>query len=760
MSNLLFAVGTLLLAVRSALPAPELTIEATRHAPCNLFNAADPVTLPVCVTCGAAGKGELTAQVIDHFGATVAMQTQPLEVQKGQPASVPLELGKLAPGYYELRTTASLQEDAGESVEARSTTSFGVAPFVDRSVQEARDGGYRFGVKLWLIGDIWWNRKLKWDPGEVTTACAGLGLQWTRALFTQREYLDTVDLMTRYPMNVVSKVEGFPEECFDVARYGLLEQFRESDQGRAWTKSTLPKEEPYKAWLRGEISRIPPDQNVFEIWNEPWQWHETLPVEDFARLCGWIVEVIKQARPDAVVGPNIYGTITPYEKDFVAAGGLQGMDMVAFHPYTAGTPEAKGFRQYIRNYHDFLKLTLGHDLPLYTTEYGWSTSPEGDRSVDEAEHARRIVRESLMLYAEDVKTLIPHTMGQREQDPKDREDWFGFFRLTQEPKPALLAFANCARMIDGSTFVGDLWYGPGIGAMLFEHEGTHTLALWTEGDEKSVTVDAKAEAVTVVDLMGRQEQLRPNAGRLGLKLSGDVTYLVGVGEELVALATRPADPLNADRWHSRAGEHTMPRAKTPPIIDGQLADWEGIAPSQLQADNLDDIAAEWRLAWDERNLYLAVQVRDKRIINTNAPDRIHMADVVNFHVCPRPDRQVGTPDLYDYELCIAPTSATGEPVFRLTNILMDTIVDPPLDDARGIRWAVEPDEKHWTVEAALPFALLSGARPMVGTRMSFNLIVFDRDREGADEWEQWWKRVEVFSKKGRADERPYLVLGE
>ena len=126
----------------------------------------------------------------------------------------------------------------------------------------------------------------------------------------------------------------------------------------------------------------------------------------------------------------------------------------------------------------------------------------------------------------------------------------------------------------------------------------------------------------------------------------------------------------------------------------------------------------------------------------------------------RPERQVSKPDLYDFEITIAPTSATGEPAFLLKNAAMRTLVNPAAADASGIRWAVAREAKRWTAEAAIPFAALREEPPKAGQKMAYSLIVFDRDRTGQDEWKQWWKRLETYDKKGRACEMPYLVLGK
>lgn len=731
-----------------AASAPNEAIAQPRAS--NLFAAGSDVAFDQVIASERTGAVALVVAAIRDDGVTVYSNRYALTFRAKETKRLELNLGQLGPGYYDLQLTP-----ADKAAHLRN---FGVVPFVSRTAAQARERGCRFGMKIWQSGDIWWDRKLTWDAGEAMRACGCMGLQWTRAALTDQA-LGTQELSTRYPLSVVSKVECFPEACFDEARFGPLEAYKKTAKGKSWAKSTLPKEIPYKAWLKDQVAAAPADQTVFEIWNEPWQWSQTMSAEDFATLCAWAVSAIKEVRPNAVVGPNIYGDVSAYDQAVIAAGGLSRMDFVAIHPYAAGTPEEKGFRQRIRNYHDLLRRKLGRDLDLYSTEYGWSTAPQGERVVSELEQARLIVRESLMLYAEDVKTLIPHTLGQRQQNPKEREDYFGFFRLNNEPKPAIVAFAACARMIDGSRFVGDLWLGQGIGAMLFERDGQYTLALWTEKEMREIQLDAGVASVTAVGLMGRPETLLATAEGFHVKIGPDVTYLVGVGQLLVERATPPTAQLNPDVWTMRAGSHTMPRVATAPVIDGVLGEWGGVAPSPLANAKLDDLSAEWRLAWDERNLYVAVDVVDRALVNTNAPDNAAMADALVLHLGTRPERQVSKPDLYDFEITITPTSAMGKPAFLLKNAAMKTLVNPAATDASGIRWAVAREPTHWTAEAAIPFAALLSEPPKAGQKMAFSLIVFDRDRTDCDEWKQWWKRVETYDKKGRSCQMPYLVFG-
>src|SRR5690606_8107611 len=112
-------------------------------------------------------------------------------------------------------------------------------------------------------------------------------------------------------------------------------------------------------WLREKLKDIPKDQNVFEIWNEPW---DKMSPQEFAEICNMAVEAILQVRPDAIVGPNLAGKTGKYDYDagVIEAGGMDKMKMVALHPYS-GSEE----REWVREYQAWLKEKLGMDPALY-----------------------------------------------------------------------------------------------------------------------------------------------------------------------------------------------------------------------------------------------------------------------------------------------------------------------------------------------------------------------------------------------------------
>ena len=201
--------------------------------------------------------------------------------------------------------------------------------------------------------------------------CSKLGLQWTREIFSSRGVMGLTDMVQRYPMNVVIKVERFPKELYDEAKYGPLDQWETKYGKGAWTLKTLPQREGYEKYLRQTLAEVPADQNVFEIWNEAW---DKMSPEDFATLCQWIVPVILESRPNAIIGPNLLGNTSVYQFDsrFIKAGGMKGMKMVALHPY-AGSED----RAWLREYKQWVREQTGSDKDIYVTEFGSHSTPQG-----------------------------------------------------------------------------------------------------------------------------------------------------------------------------------------------------------------------------------------------------------------------------------------------------------------------------------------------------------------------------------------------
>lgn len=681
---------------------PSARIE--RHKPCNLFPMDQPVVLKASTNGLPTGTGQARAVLTPYFGEPV-VRAFPVEIDGKGKGSFDLDFGILQPGYYELELSVT---GSGSDPAKAEKMSLGVAKVINRTAAEAGAQHSRFGLKMFYLDKDHENPWMKeeFDEREIVSGFTGLGMQWTRADMHLKARLPTLDLARDFPVNIVLKIEGFPDYCYDTERYGPREKRKD------WNKATVPLKEPYQKWLAEDVAAIPAEQNVFEIGNEV--WGGKMPPEEFAELCRLIIPVVKKARPDSIILVDI--GVQDFLHRFIAAKGLDGVDALAKHPYSFTPLPEHRTRVQLRNFQDLVKSLTGREFDIYITEYGWPVAPKDRRghSVTETQQAQRTTRQSLMLYAEGMKVLIPHWMGDRERDITDREHWFGFFRPNHQPRPVVLAHATCAEMIDGGRFVGDLWYGPGIGAMLFEKDGKFIQALWTAEVDKTAEVQTGVEEVMLVNLVGSRRTVASPGGKLSLPLSGNVTYLVGVNPKLAEKAAPPTQELNPELWSERTGGLTMTAMKTQPVIDGSLADWSGVKTVDLTAEkSVANLGAKASWAWDKKHVYAAVEVQDPQM---------GKGEVFECNLGARPARQLdlGNMGIYDYTFSIQPAADLAKSKLVVTNKIWPKSIEAAVgQDSSGLRWAIKPKQGGWTAEIAIPIKLLTGfPTPKPGAKVS------------------------------------------
>ncbi len=713
----------------SALPlAAEIKITAIREKPSNLFNVEEPVRLALEIKGLPQAGAEVAGEVKDYFGQIVWSGPLPtLPADASRQATATLSLPPLPPGYYELATRVST---GGETGAGRS--SFAVFPLVDRSAKEVRDGGYRIGLKKWSHGPMSWHGGLDWDEDEAMKATTRLGLQWTRDEFNRTSHQPVLDTINNYPMNVILKIERFPREIFDEDRYGPLDAWIKARKP-AWTLYTVPKKEPYQKWLREELLKIPAEQNVFEIWNEA---YNGMSPEDFAEICKYVIEIVREVRPDAIIGPNLAGMPGDFAFDgkFIAAGGLEGMNMVALHPYKH-PPE--GVREQIRKYRDWLFNKLGREVIFTVTEYGAPTHPKG--GFTENQQAAFMARQTILMYAEDIKIMAPHWMGQTERDPTYREDYYGFYRANNEPKPSVVALATTARMIDGGRYVGDLWLGAHVGASMFEKQGVHVLTLWSNREQDVVTFAPDSTSLRLFDIVGKELPVpAQQEGRLQLTLTGDPLYLVGVGP---VLAAQTITELNPDHWPRPPvvrNERTAVRFATPPVFDGKLDEWTHANRFDLIKDTVagGDGSANIYTGWDDTYFYIAADVRDNEVLNKNRGDTntIYRGDSLEIFISGRPKsdglRQL-EPD--DYQIMVSPTSADGQAKLVVVVEQFGGKVAP----IEGAKFATAITSRGWTAEIGIPLAALQNFPRSAGGTGAFDIKMNDADSTRSGRFEMY-----------------------
>lgn len=698
-------------------PAPCVEIE--RHYPCNLFALGERVVFQAHLRdFPAAGPGEVVANLADAYGRQAGRVRVPIEARPGLSAPVAIDCGRLGRGYYEIGVTATIGGATGTG-----RASLGVMEFQRRSAAETLTGGYRFGLG-------WWPSSSFKGP-EAVDMLTKLGLQWNRLRLTngsgdQRpNIVGTQRMLNEFPFHAVIIVNRFPDRFYDSNRYGPLAAYETKHGKGSWRGKTLPTKEPFQEYLAAELAKITPEKKrVFEIWNEA--LCEMSP-EDYATLCQWIVPVILRDSPQAIVGPNLTGRTDPEQADakFIAAGGwVAGMKMVSLHPYYNPLREEGWGRGWLRDYMRWITEKVGRPVDLYTTEYGAASTPKGPARVSELDQARYVGRQSLILYAEDCKTLIPYSLCQVERNPLHNQSWFGFLRKNMEPKPVLLAHANAARLYDGSLYVGELWFGPGLEAMLFRKHGHLLLALGTRGETRAITIQPTMPTVTVTDMFGREERRSVTNGTLELEVGPDIVYVSGLAEGMIKQASMK---FRADRWPEKdttRASRTARRVTRPPSLDGRLDAWKDMTMIVNRHPAVDDGSALCHVAWDGDCLYVAADVRDDEMLNTRTREMLFEHDSVELFVSTAPRSGPRAYGPHDIQFLLAPVSGSGKPA-----LVQVTYRGSPhrVSDVKGARFFGGQTDKGWMIQAAIPWTVFPGFRPAVNAKIAMDMRINDAD---------------------------------
>ena len=204
-------------------------------------------------------------------------------------------------------------------------------------------------------------------------------------------------------------------------------------------------------------------------------------------------------------------------------------------------------------------------------------------------------------------------------------------------------------------------------------------------------------------------------------------------------------------------------AAGPMEIDGDLADWAGIEPHAIPSDHIwsgslpggdDDCSAVFRAAYDQANLYVAVDVRDDAVVCNIAPDDIKghwRSDAVEICVDPsgRSDNTLSV-----FKAGIFPgTTAGPEPRAARDADARQGVIEKT---APGMRVASRFTATGYVIETAIPWAdMPGGAAPRAGETIGFNVVIYDGDETDAGPGANIGKARLAWSYRPSAQALPY-----
>jgi hypothetical protein len=288
--------------------------------------------------------------------------------------------------------------------------------------------------------------------------------------------------------------------------------------------------------------------NRFEIWNEPHNfqfmehyggpaWGPAKWVAPFVELTQKASAAIKAARPDATVitcSEDVWAALAELMKQ----GICPATEVYAIHPYCHDQPRPEREWFLKDGGRELRELSRKHGGPdrVVITEAGWTTY-EGDMQYlavaggyprsSLAHQAQYLVRMFLTAHAAGAEYATQYDFKDDGPIRSFTEHNFGIVREDCSPKPALIAIANLTRLLGQGRYVADRAPDPARArAYEFEVGGKRVLAAYAIEGEADVELDAPADRVQIVDLMGRRREASARGGKLTLHLTEAPLYVL------------------------------------------------------------------------------------------------------------------------------------------------------------------------------------------------------------------------------------------
>jgi hypothetical protein len=117
-----------------------------------LFKPDQSIIFDVEFKTPIAGIATGVATLTDYFGKPVLTREIAFMAEKNNRQVLPVELGVLPRGYYELNVDVQILGDDGKA-EASAQASMGVADHFNRTAEAVREQDYRIGLKIWYLSD-------------------------------------------------------------------------------------------------------------------------------------------------------------------------------------------------------------------------------------------------------------------------------------------------------------------------------------------------------------------------------------------------------------------------------------------------------------------------------------------------------------------------------------------------------------------------------------------------------------------------------
>ncbi len=274
-----------------------------------------------------------------------------------------------------------------------------------------------------------------------------------------------------------------------------------------------------------------------EVWNEPNAdkfWAPSANPVDYRLLADATLKAVKGKTADV---PVVVGATSGCDASFLdqafALQSLNAVDAVSIHPYRTSSPET--FLQDRLLVEEVLRRrTLRDDIPLYSGEWGYSSTWFGGRTASAWKtQAVQAVRMILSNILSGVPKTVWYDLQDDGSNPLDAEHNFGLLTDgTPSPKPAYNAIKTLSGFLPGrdadppvnSWRVSAVDTGGGnVYGLVFQNDRGRLGVIWTDHKRGSVNVRIPAACgPNFFDMFGQPlTSLRAKGGFYFLSLEGE-----------------------------------------------------------------------------------------------------------------------------------------------------------------------------------------------------------------------------------------------
>ncbi len=259
----------------------------------------------------------------------------------------------------------------------------------------------------------------------IAGSLAAHGLQW----------LPILDYSPGWARSVAGQDHSPPRSAEAFAAFAAALAARYGAGGTFWRERPKLKAQPV---------------STYEVWNEPDNKEFWVPTPDAARYVDLYLsarDAIAAVDPGARVIVGGLTSISTFLPAMVRARpGLAGhLDGVAIHPYG---PNPLVVLARVRGARSVL-VSLGmSSVPLYVTEFGWTTQPAGAQGWAPEPLRPGYISSTIDALGHvncGLASVILYTWVTPERNPADSGDWFGIHPPDGGDTPDTSAFANALR---------------------------------------------------------------------------------------------------------------------------------------------------------------------------------------------------------------------------------------------------------------------------------------------------------------------------